>query len=772
MSWQARWIAPKTDSGKGRPADESQSLPVFRHSFVVNGKIAAATLCISGLGQFEAHINGRDVTEAVLTPAWSDYSKRIYYDTYDVTTLLHPGENAIGVMLGNGMYNVEKTPGRYTKFQGSFGQPKLIAQLRLRFSDGREQLIISNGSWKTSPGPVTFSSTYGGEDYDGRLEQPGWDAPGFNDGNWSSAAVVSGPGGKLVPETIPPVKAFERYEPVKVTHPRPDVSVYDLGQNFSGWPEIDVSGRRGSSLKLIAGELLDTNGFVTQRSANAYPNSQNSFTYVLKGEGVEHWHPRFSYYGFRYVQVEATGAPPPVIHHLDGRFLHDAVEIDGHFTSSNELLDRIHLLINRAMLSNMVSVLTDCPHREKLGWLEQTHLAGTSLMYNYNLSALYAKMADDIGDTQLANGLVPDIAPEFTVFEKGFRDSPEWGAAVILSPWTAYQFYGDVNLLRSHYDSMAHYLAYLDSRAQDHLLMYGLGDWFDIGPGAPGVSQLTSPGLTPTAIYYQSLMTMSRIATLLGRPDDAARYASDAGGVKAAFNARFFHPETDQYDKGSQTANAMPLVIGLVPEDHRKAVLANLVADIRNRQNHVTAGDIGFHYVVRALTDGGRSDVLYDMLTRTDKPSYGYQLAHGATTLTEAWDANPESSQNHFMLGHAEEWFYRGLAGIDFDLTRDRESRILIHPAIVGDVQSASATFQSVLGKIESGWSRSRETLHMDVTIPAGSQAMVQFPTDYDKSITVNGHALRNTGSLSIIGGQHPSGCVVAGGTYHFVLQR
>jgi len=573
-----------------------------------------------------------------------------------------------------------------------------------------------------------------------------------------------------VPETIPPIKAFDRYEPVKVTHPKSGIAVYDLGQNFAGWPEIEVSGPHGSSLKLIAGELLDANGFVTQRSANGHPNSQNSFTYVLKGGSVERWHPRFSYYGFRYVQVEEAGAPLPVIHHLDGRFLHDAAEIDGHFTSSNELLNRIHTLINRAMLSNMVSVLTDCPHREKLGWLEQTHLAGTSLMYNYDLSALYAKMADDMEDAQLANGLVPDIAPEFTVFENGFRDSPEWGTAVILSPWTAYQFYGDINLLRSHYDSMARYLAYLKSRAQGHLLTYGLGDWYDIGPGAPGVSQLTSTGLTATAIYYQSLTTMSRIAILLGHADDAAKYASEAGEVKIAFNAHFFHSETNRYDKGSQTANAMPLVIGLVPEEHRKAVLTNLVADIRSHNNHVTAGDIGFHYVVRALTDGGRSDVLYDMLMRTDKPSYGYQLAHGATTLTEAWDANPESSQNHFMLGHAEEWFYRGLAGIDFDLTRDQDSRILIHPAIVGDVKSVSATFQSVLGKIESGWSRSGDTLRMDISVPA--TATIILPAGYSKSITVNGHALEDEKNLHLVQGVNGPGCVVPQGTYHFELRR
>jgi alpha-L-rhamnosidase len=774
MQWSAQWIAAQPDSGMAQPTFSQSSggshpLPIFRHSFLVSKKMASASLNISGLGQFETRINGRNVTEAVLVPAWSDYRKRVFYETYDVTPLLRTGENVIGVMLGNGMYNVEKTNGRYTKFVGSFGEPKLIAQLHLRFSDGTEQVIASDGTWKTSPGPITFSSTYGGEDYDARLEPEGWDTPGFDDDGWAHAATVQGPGGRLDPETVPAIKLFDHYEPVKVTHPRPGTSIYDLGQNFAGWPEIEVSGQRGSSVKLIAGELLDGNGLVTQRSANAFPESENSFTYVLKGEGLERWHPRFSYYGFRYVQVQETGAELPVIHHLEGRFLHDEVNANGHFTSSDQLLNRIHTLINRAMLSNMVSVLTDCPHREKLGWLEQTHLAGTSLMYNYDLSALYTKMADDMEDAQLANGLVPDIAPEFTAFEDGFRDSPEWGAAVILSPWTAYQFYGDLDSLRNHYDSMAQYLAYLKGRAQGYLLMYGLGDWYDIGPGAPGISQLTGPGLTSTAIYYQALTTMSRIAALLRKTSDASKYASEANEVKQAFNARFFHSDTNQYDSGSQTANALPLVVGLVPEEHRDAVVANLVADIRSHNNHVTAGDVGFHYLVRALTEAERSDVLYDMLSRTDKPSYGDQLAHGATTLTEAWDADPASSQNHFMLGHAEEWFYRGLAGIDFDLARDEDSRIMIRPAIVGNVESAEATFQSKLGRIESGWLCGGGVLRMNVTIPHGAKATVLLPSGYRKSITVNGHALKEGRNFHI---KNDSAFVVTGGTYHFEARQ
>ena len=772
----ARWIAAQVDSSA-----ESAPLPIFRRSFTAGAQLVSATLNICGLGQFEAHINGRNVTEDVLTPGWSDYRKRVYYDTYDVTKLIVPGENAIGVLLGNGMYNVESPANRYTKFRGSFGEPKLMVALVMRFADGTEQRIISDGAWKTAAGPITFSNIYGGEDYDARLEQAGWDAAGFDDKGWAAASVVDGTGGALVAEKIPPVVANESYAPVAVTHPKAGVTVYDLGENMAGWPEIEVAGARGDSVKVLPGELLDTNGLVTQRSMNASAKNPDLFTYTLKGGGVEAWHPRFSYTGFRYVQVETAGAgddaASPVVVKIAGRFLHDAVSVDGQFTSSNELLNRIHTLIDRAILSNSVSVLTDCPTREKLGWLEQTHLAGATIMYNYGVAGLYAKQAADMRDAQTAEGLVPDIAPEYTTFAGDFRDSPEWGAAVILSPWEAYQFYGDLDRLRDEYPAMQRYAEYLRGKAQGHLLLYGLGDWYDIGPQSPGRSQLTSAGVTATAIYYQLLTTLANVARLLHHMDDGNEYEREAAEVKTAFNARFFHEDTNQYDTGSQTANAMPLVVGLVPADRREAVLANLVAEIHAHGDHVTAGDVGFHYVVRALTDGGRSDVLYAMLTRTDKPSYGDQLAHGATTLTEAWDTNPGSSQNHFMLGHAEEWFYRGLAGIRVDLSTDPSlnEQIVIQPAIAGDLTHVAASYHSKLGLVASAWTRDGDKLKMDVTLPVVGEIVI--PGAFSKQIKLNGRPIASTNTVTVIrcdGSACPKDLtyLLPAGTYHFESRR
>jgi alpha-L-rhamnosidase len=711
-------------------------MPLFRRSFSVHKPIVRATLMISGVGQFEAHINGLNVTTNVLTPGWTAYAKRILYDTYDVTRLLHPGDNTLGVMLGNGMFNLHPAKGRYSKIDGTFREPRLIAALTIVYRDGSSETVVTDSSWQVAAGPIVLSSAYGGEDYDARRELPGWDMPGRVSGVWHGAVQIASPGGVLQPETSPPVKAFESFNPIRIKHPSPHTAIYDLGQNMAGWPEIEVQGSRGAQVSLLAGELLDDKGLVTQRSANAFPDAPNIFTYILRGGSPERWHPRFSYYGFRYVQVETSGGDVQVLH-LAGRVLHDDLSTEGTFTSSSDLLNGIHRIIDRAMLSNLFSVITDCPHREKLGWLEQTHLAGAALMYNYGLQSLYAKIANDMQDAQTSDGLVPDTAPEYDVFPGPFRDSPEWGSAVVLSPWIAYQFYGNLDPLRTHYDSMQRYAAYLNSRSRNGLLTFGLGDWYDIGPGDPGISKLTTPGVTATATYYELLTDLTKIAMLLHKVDDAARYTEEARAVRDVFNTHFFHPETNQYDTGSQTANAMPLVVGLAPEDHRDAILANLVADIRLHHDHVTAGDIGFHYVVRALTDGDRSDVLYAMLMRTDSPSYGYQLAQGVTTLTEAWDANPNSSQNHFMLGHAEEWFYRGLAGIDFDLSRQGNARLRLHPAVPGDLQQAHATFHSALGNVSSGWQRNASTLRWTIHLPA--TATVVLPKGYGRLLSING---------------------------------
>ena len=761
--WKARWIAaepdgplqPQARENQGRWTESMQPLPIFRREFRVTGPVKSAIVAVSGLGEYELHLNGANVTDTVLHPGWTNYRKTVLYNTFDVTRRLRPGTNVFGVLLGNGMYNVPGIHGRYTKFVGSFGQPKLILQMHIEYRDGTEAILTSDSSWQTTSGPITFSSIYGGEDFDARRWRKGWDRPNFvTDADWHPALEVAGPDGsadspgrQLSEHLIPPMVIAERLVPLRVTRPRPGVMVYDMGKNSSGWPEIVVRGHAGDRVRMLPGELLNADGTVTQASAGAGPGDPVLFDYTLAG-GEERWHPRFTYYGFRYVQVETiaatAGSPKPEVLSLQTDVVHDDVAVDGHFTSGVTLLNQIHALIDRAILSNLASVITDCPTREKLGWLEQTYLAGYSIMDNYGVLKLYEKIADDIAEAQLVNGFVPAIAPEYVAFvdangnSTAFRDSPEWGSASILSPWAAYQFYGDPEILKDHYNSMVRYADYLRSKLQDGMLSYGLGDWYDIGPHPPGEAQLTSKELTATAIYYQDLRTLVAIATVLGNDADATSFGKEAAEVRESFNSHLLHADTATYDRGSQTAQAMPLVLGLVPENLRQAVLDNLIKDIRSHGNHVTAGDIGFHYVVRALTDNGRSDVLFDMLSRHDSPSYGYQLERGATTLTEAWDANPGSSQNHFMLGHAEEWFYRGLAGIDVDMSRPESRQIAIRPAFLAKVPNAQAEVHTRLGIVESSWIREGANVVWRVGIPVGSRALVALPKAAAK-VSMNG---------------------------------
>jgi hypothetical protein len=419
------------------------------------------------------------------------------------------------------------------------------------------------------------------------------------------------------------------------------------------------------------------------------------------------------------------------------------------------------------MRNNMQSVLTDCPHREKLGWLEQDHLVGSSLMYNFDVAALFNKICDDMTDSQTATGLVPCIAPEYTVFGGDFRDSPEWGSASIMIPWQLYQWYGDRAVLEHHYDTMRRYVDYLTSRSTGQIVSHGLGDWFDLGPGKVGVSQLTPKWLTATGFYFRDTQLVSQFATLLGKNDDAAKYAAQAEKIRTAFNQYLYNASAHSYATGSQTSNAIPLVFGIVPSGDRDAVVANLVADVRKHDNGLTAGDIGYHYLVRALADAGRSDVIFDMNSRSDRPGYGYILAKGATALTESWDGS--HSQDHFMLGHIMEWFYGDLAGIKCDPTAIAFKKIVIKPTPVGDITWASAAYDCPYGKIKSAWKLADGKCTLDVTIPPGTTATVYVPCD-EKSPITEGEA-DVAQSKGVHPGKHEAGYTpmeVGSGEYHF----
>jgi alpha-L-rhamnosidase len=729
--WGAQWIS----GGAGT------ALPIFRKEFTVSKTLTRALVSICGLGQFELRVNGSNVSDAVMEPSWTNYTKNCHYVTYDVTKAIVQGNNALGVLLGNGMYNVP-TSSRYAKFTGSFGSPKLILRLLMEFSDGTKDAVVSDTSWTATAGPITFTSIYGGEDFDARQEPAGWDKAGFAATSWKPATVASGTAPSLIARSAPPVKVMQEFPSTKTTQPQSGVFVYDLGQNFSGWPEITVQGTAGSTVKLTTGELLTAQGVVTQASSG----SPVWFSYTLQGSGSEVWHPRFSYTGFRYVQVD--GAVPaaqaasfpgkPQIASLTGKFIYASAETVGTFTSSDQDLNKIHALILAALRSNLQNIITDCPHREKLGWLETSHLLFPSIMFNFDVAAFYEKFIRDARDAQTSTGLVPDIAPEFTVFSGDFRDSPEWGSAYVINPWYLYQAYGDRAALDEHYANMKRYVSYVGGKASGNIVSDGLGDWYDVGPAAPGNSQLTTAGVTATAIYLQDLQVMQKAAQLLGNQADATQFASSITTTTNAYNAKFL-TSGGSYDRNSQTANAMPLALGLVPTNQQAAVLSSLVGAVTAAKNQVTAGDIGFAYVIRALSQAGRGDVIYSMLKQSTGPGYLDQIKNGATALTEAWDANPADSQNHAMLGHAEEWLYNGLGGINPDPTGPGFKKFFIHPQPQAGLASVDAEYHSIRGLIVSNWQQGATGLTLSVTVPVNTTATITIPTKNPAAVTESG---------------------------------
>ncbi|MBN2613703.1 MAG: family 78 glycoside hydrolase catalytic domain [Bacteroidales bacterium] len=768
-------VVPGVHQGResmGHKGIQRMTVPIFRKDFKVDKDIASATLFISGLGHYEAYLNGSKIGNAFLSPGWTEYDKTILYNTFDVTANLLSGKNVIGAIVGNGFYNINRE--RYRKLVIAYGAPKLICKLSINYTDGTTQSIVTDKSWKSHPSPVTYSSIYGGEDYDARLGQPEWSTAGFDDSCWKPVNFDNQVTGILKPELNYPVQAMDTIKEKQTIQISEDKYLVDFGQNASGIFELKLKGKKGQVVRLLPSELIDEKNEINQRATGRL----HYYTYTLKGEGIETWQPSFTYYGFRYIQVEGAVSAEqevsgslPVIKGLNMLHTRNSAPQNGSFHCSNELFNRIYSLIDWAIRSNFQSVLTDCPHREKLGWLEQTFLMGNSVNYNYETYHLYQKLIDDMIDAQTPDGLVPSIVPEYTVFEGGFRDSPEWGSASVILPWLIYKWYGDKSVMEKAWPMMVRFVNYLKSKSENHIVSHGLGDWFDLGPERPGFAQLTPVALTATAIYYHDLKLLSEMAGLLQKKKEQVFYSNWAEEVRIAFNNKFFDTEHKVYSTGSQTAMAMPLCLGIVNPADRAMVLTNLVDSIIANNKALTAGDIGFHYLVRALTAGGESQLLFEMNNRDDVPGYGYQLKKGATALTESWPALEIVSNNHLMLGHLMEWFYSGLAGIGQEDNSTGYKNIVIKPAIVGDLSSASTTFHCPYGEIKSGWKLDKETLTLQVKIPANTTALIYLPVKENSKILENNIPVNRIKDLIFIGRHQDYAIYRTGsGNYNFKI--
>ena len=724
-------------------------------------KIVEATAYVCGLGFYEFSLNGQKVGNSEFAPLWSDYDKTVYYNTYDVTEQLRRDENVVGILLGNGFYNVQG--GRYRKLQISFGPPTLLFELVINYEDGTCTTVHSDNNWKYDFSPVTFNCIYGGEDYDARREQKGWNQIGFDDSHWRPVVIQEAPKGILRSQMAAPVKIMERYDIQKVTKLNadqvasasvstkrtvdPSAFVLDMGQNLAGFPEITVRGKRGQKVTLIVAEALTEEGACNQRQTGR----QHYYEYTLKGEGDETWHPRFSYYGFRYVQVEGAVLKGqknpqklPVLKNIQSCFVYNSARKVSTFESSNRIFNAAHRLIEKAVRSNMQSVFTDCPHREKLGWLEQVHLNGPGLLYNYDLTAYAPQIMQNMADAQHSNGAMPTTAPEYVIFEGPgmdvFAESPEWGGSLVIFPFMYYETYGDDSLIKKYYPNMRRYVDYLKTRADKGILSFGLGDWYDYGDFRAGFSRNTPVPLVATAHYYMTVMYLVQAAKMVGNDFDIHYYTSLAQDIMVAFNKCFLHKDTAQYGTGSQCSNALPLFLQMTQDadkqgnyrpdaDLNEKVFANLIKDVEAHGNRLTTGDVGNRYLIQTLARNGEHELIYKMFNHEEAPGYGFQLKFGATTLTEQWDPRQGSSWNHFMMGQIDEWFFNSLVGIRPSTTpKQGYQKFIIAPQPVGDLKYVKASYETLYGTINVDWTCENGTFTLNVSVPVNTTAVVYLP--------------------------------------------
>jgi hypothetical protein len=778
--WVAKWIRADDRSSVPR----ATPLPLFRRDFEAAKPILRAVVHVCGLGHYDLFLDGRKVGDRFLDPAWSVFEKTVYYSTFDITRQLTPGRHAFGVMLGKGFYN---TAGDRRVHGVNATRPlKVILQAHLTYTDGAEQTIVTDESWRTLDGPITHSAILGGEDHDARALPPDWTQPGFDAAAWEAARETDGPGGALIASLSPPMKKHEVFNPVRLDEPKPGVFVYDFGQNASAVPRLRVRGQAGQVVRLVPAEQRhgmsprrnDGRGLVNQAGVG----SPNYFQYTLRGGSSEEWTPQFSYTGFQYLQVEGAvpkGRPNPhglpVIEELASVHVRNDAPVVGRFECSDPLFNAVDRRIDWAVRANLAHVLTDCPHREKLGWLEVSYLMGPSIAGRYDIARFYRKVARDCVDSQAPDGMVPTVAPAYPAFSGGFAYTPEWGAAAVIVPRLVYDWYGDPAALRASYATMKGFVDYMRKTSKDLVPVPGLGDWYDYGHGKPvGASQFTPVELSAMATLYRCTRVVAETAELLGRKDDQRAYGQLATQVRDAFNARYFDGTAEYRNTGSpQCANSMALVLGMVPPGSEQAVLDRIVQDLRRRGNQQTAGDIGYVYLVEALARNGRSDVLFDIASRTNLGSYGFIVNNGWTSMPEAWDADTGASMNHCMLGHIQQWFLGYVAGVRRDPAHPGFARFVIAPEPVGDLTWARASYDSVRGRIESDWKAADGRFLLNITVPPNTRATVVLPVSDSAGIREGGKALDRADGVKLVRSTPAEVVVeVAAGRYRFEARR
>ncbi len=747
-AWKAQWICAShrgTDIGAPVPA------PLLRKAFVPGKKIARARAYICGLGYYELYINGVRIGDDVLSPAFTKYDDTILYNTYDITGALASGENVMGVILGNGWYN-SFTAEVWDHRQSAWRHhPKLLLQVHITFEDGEEMVLVSDKSWKASESPIVFDGLRNGESYDARLEKSGWNLPGYDDKDWKGALISRPPGGVLKSSQLPAIKITETIKPVSLKEVQPGEWVYDLGRNISGWARIRVSGPAGTGITLKYAEKLKEDGSLDMSNIDYFIKSGDCQTdrYILKGEGVETWEPRFTYHGFQYVQV--SGFPvTPDLDNLQGCVVHTALESSGEFQCSNDLLNDIQQCARRSTLTNYHGIPTDCPHREKNGWTGDASLSAEQVLMNFEPVNAYAKWMRDFLDVQRPSGQLPGIVPT-SGWGFNWGSGPAWDSAMILIPWYIYLYRGDISVLAEMYEGMKKYVDFMASMADNDIVDFGLGDWC---PPVGGADQYKCPSaVTDTAYFHIDSQVVAKTAALLGKREDAEKYSDLAEKVRNAFRASFLDAETGVVTGNCQTSMSCALYQGLVNEDEKPKVLEKLVEQVELQDRHIDCGILGAKYMLHTLSEMGRTDLAYAVATQTTFPGWGHWIVQGATTLWETFAGN--DSRNHHMFSDISAWFYKGLAGINPDPEEPGFKHILLKPNPVEGLDWVHASHSSMYGDIICNWKTGDGRLALDIAVPVNCRATVILPSGYSKDVEVDGAAVEGKTVLELGSGKY-----------------
>lgn len=723
--WKGKWVGSPIVGGPHTPAPS----PFLRKEFEIKRTPLAARLYVTALGLYEFNINGQRVGRDEFTPGRTEYARHLQYQTYDVTPLLRIGQNALGAILGDGWY----VGHLFTAPRQTYGdRPRLLAQLIIDYPDGATQMIATDGSWKTASGPILAGDFLMGETYDARLELPGWSNPGFNESTWVACKVFEDPGAQLVANRCPPVRAIQEILPVRAPWKLFHFWFFDLGQNMVGRLRLKLRGKAGQTIVLRFAEMLNEDGGLYTESLRG---AKSTDYYTLKGDREEIWEPRFTFHGFRYVQV--SGLPTDVTPALDtvtGIVLHQDIEPIGTFKCSSPLINQLQHNIVWGQKGNFLEIPTDCPQRdERLGWTGDAQVFIRTAAFNMNVAGFFTRWLRDMEDSQRADGAIPSVVPDCPPIPAD--GGPAWADAAVICPWTIYLCYGDTSILRNSYPMMTRFMDFLQKnskkliRADEHWAWRGYGDWLANKAETPR-------DLIGTAFFAHCADLMSRIATVLKKSDDARKYRKLFEKVRLAWQNHYITPDGLIIGQ-TQTAYVLALQFNLLPKSLRKQTVAALVRDIEDREMHLSTGFVGTPYLPHVLSDAGRTDIAYALLNQTTCPSWLYPVTQGATTIWERWDGWTKekgfndpgmNSFNHYAYGAVGAWMYNTVAGLEIDPASPGYKHAIVRPQPGGGLTSASASLNSMYGKIEIAWQIKGELFHLNLSIPANTTATVYWP--------------------------------------------